>query len=110
LLEFKVAVFEDLYVPLISSSEACWESVHDSTELHLHERWKAKPFSGESQLLRSASNPTQLQLNYSTRRYWVRGSAVLSAGQGGMKSSENSHKSHTFATLVVFVEKRVTGD
>ena len=38
LLEFTVAIFEDFYVPLIFPSAAHWESVHDSSELHLRER------------------------------------------------------------------------
>lgn len=48
LLEFEVAIFEDSYVPLIFPTAAHWESGHDSSELHLHRRRKAKPFSGES--------------------------------------------------------------
>lgn len=38
LLEFKVAIFEDFYVPLIFPSAALWESTHDSSELRLRGR------------------------------------------------------------------------
>lgn len=38
LLEFEVEIFEDFYVPLIFPGAAHRESLHDSSELHLHER------------------------------------------------------------------------
>lgn len=38
MLEFKVTIFEDFSVPLIFPSATHWESVHDSSELHLHQR------------------------------------------------------------------------